>query len=44
MLVSPGRASARDLVRNESGAIVVLFAVLTPALLFLFLLVIDVGN
>src|SRR6185503_12168144 len=44
MLVRPGRASARDLVRNERGAIVVLFAVLTPALLFLFLLVIDVGN
>jgi len=42
--VRPGRATARDLVRNERGAIVVLFAVLTPALLFLFLLVIDVGN
>ena len=36
--------SARGLVRNERGAIAVLFVVLTPALIFLFLLVIDVGN
>ena len=40
----PVEASARGLARNERGAIAVLFAVLTPALIFLFLLVIDVGN
>jgi len=40
----PVDLSARGLVRDERGAIVVLFVVLTPALIFLFLLVIDVGN
>ena len=32
------------LAHDERGAIAVLFAVLTPAIIFLFLLVIDVGN
>ena len=36
--------TVRALAQNERGAIAVLFAVLTPALIFLFLLVIDVGN
>jgi hypothetical protein len=40
----PVEASARERVRNERGAIAVLFVVLTPVLIFLFLLVIDVGN
>ena len=35
---------ARPGAELERGAIAVLFAVLTPALIFLFLLVIDVGN
>ena len=36
--------AAHSLAGNERGAVAVLFAVLTPAFLFLFLLVIDVGN
>ena len=36
--------AAHGLAGNERGAIAVLFAVLTPAFLFLFLLVVDVGN
>jgi putative Flp pilus-assembly TadE/G-like protein len=37
-------SAARDLAGNERGAVAVLFALLTPFFLFLFLLVIDVGN
>jgi len=36
--------AASGLAGNERGAIAVLFAVLTPAFIFLFLLVIDMGN
>lgn len=40
----PAQAFAHRVTGNERGAVAVLFAVLTPAFLFLFLLVIDVGN
>src|SRR6476660_196472 len=37
-------STVQAFVRDERGGVAVLFAVLTPALIFLFLLVIDVGN
>jgi len=37
-------STVQAFVRDERGGVAVLFAVLTPAFLFLFLLVVDVGN
>jgi hypothetical protein len=44
VLVKPSANTAVGLVASERGAVAILFAILTPAFLFLFLLVVDVGN
>jgi uncharacterized membrane protein len=34
----------RDAAHREEGGVLVLWAILTPGMIFLFLLVVDVGN